>query len=49
MDMELCWELFRATGEPMAYMLYRGSIEGEDGGFEEYNLKIGEYLRETKE
>ena len=23
MDMELCWELFRATGEPMAYMLYR--------------------------
>ena len=23
MDMELYWEWFRATGDPMAYMLYR--------------------------
>ena len=26
MDMELCWELFCTTGDPMAYMLYRGSL-----------------------
>ena len=29
MDTEFCWELFCTTGEPMAYMLYRGLMGTE--------------------
>ena len=29
MESQPLWELFRLTGEPLAYMLYR-SIEGEN-------------------
>ena len=29
MDPEVYWELFCATGDPMAYMLYRGISEDE--------------------
>ena len=29
MDSEVYWELFCATGDPMAYMLYRSQEENE--------------------
>ena len=29
MEPEVYWELFCATGDPMAYMLYRGMTEEE--------------------
>ena len=31
MEAQPLWELFRLTGEPLAYMLYR-SMEDETGG-----------------
>ena len=41
MDAGFCWELFCATGEPMAYVLYCGSVEKADG--------IKEYIADSKE
>ena len=30
MEPEVYWELFCATGDPLAYMLYRGEEENKD-------------------
>ena len=39
MDAGLCWELFCATGEPMAYVLYCGSAAGAE--------ENGEYIKDS--
>ena len=31
MDADVYWELFCATGDPVAYMLYRAEEQPEDG------------------
>ena len=44
MDAGLCWELFCATGEPMAYVLYCGSVDDAKEKVE-YDKELQEFMR----
>ena len=44
MDAGLCWELFCATGEPMAYVLYCGSADDVEKE-EEYDKELQEFTQ----
>ena len=41
MEPEIYWELFCATGDPMAYMLYRGAEEDDSAEDEAEEQPLG--------